>query len=181
MVVTRSRHGNETNQHDGQEAHHTAIFDEQNPEIQQRSGKQPMGHDDTGSSAPLSPNLNPDYLIVVELENMQLRSHLAKANKQIEEVLAWLPPLTTDVNVGKRQGGTRKSRRDSRPRLSRSVRTSTPSSTPMSPNHQEALFGGFPRDHQRTSKSVRTSMSSSASPSNAHDHPQRWSRTNLQR
>ena len=118
MVVTRSRHGNEADQHEGQEAHHATISDEQDPEIHQRSGKQPAGHDDTGSSAPLPPNPDPGYLTAVEMENVQLRSHLAKENKQIEEVLARLPPLATDVNVGKRQSRNHKSRRDSQPRPS---------------------------------------------------------------
>ncbi|XP_062093585.1 disease resistance protein SUMM2-like [Humulus lupulus] len=51
----------------------------------------------------LPPNPNPDYLTAVELENMQLRSHLAKANRQIKDFLAQLPLLATDVNVEKRQ------------------------------------------------------------------------------
>ena len=80
MVITRSRHGNEVDQHDGQEAHHAAISDDQNPEGQQRPGKHPIGQDDTGSSAPWPPNLNPDFYTAVEMENAQLRSQLAKAN-----------------------------------------------------------------------------------------------------
>ena len=88
MVTTRSRHGNEAEQHDGQEAHHAAISGEQNLEVQQRPGKQPIGPDDTGSSAPRPPNPNPDFYTAVEMENAQLRSQLAKANQQIKEVLA---------------------------------------------------------------------------------------------
>ena len=88
MVTTRSRHGNEAEQHDGQEAHHTAIPGEQVPEVQQRPGKQPAGQDDTGSSAPQPPNLNPCYYTTVEMENAQLRSQLALANQQIKDVPA---------------------------------------------------------------------------------------------
>ena len=167
MVVTRSKHGNEADQHDGQEAHHVPISDEQNPEVQQRPGKQPMGQGDTGSSTPRPPNPNPDFYTAIEMENAQLRSQLSKANKQIEEVLAWLPPLTTDANVGKRHSGTHMSRRDNRSRPNRSVRTSTPSSTPMSHHHQETVFEEFPRADQQFSRSVRTSTPSSIPPSNA--------------
>ena len=81
MVVTQSRHGNEADQRDGQEAHHAAISDEQNPEVQERLGKQPMGQDETGSSAPRPPNPNPDFYTAVEMENAQLRSQLTKANQ----------------------------------------------------------------------------------------------------
>ena len=110
MVTTRSRHGNETEQHDGQEAHHTAIPDEQIPEVEQRPGKQPTGQDDSGSSAPRPPNPNPCYYTAVEMENAQLRSQLATASQKIKDMLARLPPLTTDVNVGERQGEASKSR-----------------------------------------------------------------------
>ena len=74
MVVTRSRHGNEADQHDGQEAHHAAISDEQNPEVQRRPGMQPMCQGDIGSLAPRPPNPDPDFYTVVEMENAQLRS-----------------------------------------------------------------------------------------------------------
>ena len=81
MVTTRSRHGNETEHHDGQEAHHTATPGEQVPEAQQRPGKQPVGQDDIGSSAPRPPNPNPDFYTAVEMENAQLMSQLAKASQ----------------------------------------------------------------------------------------------------
>ena len=148
MVTTRSRHGNETEQHDGQEAHHIAVPGEQVPKVQQRPGKQPAGQDDTGSSAPRPPNPNPCYYTAVEMENAQLRSHLAIANQQIKDVLAQLPPLTTDVNVGERQGEASKSRRGNRSRRSRSDRLSTPNSTPSS-HHREANFRGMPRSEQQ--------------------------------
>ena len=101
-------HENEMEQPGEQGAHHTAVPNEHGPEVQQRPGKQPVGHGDTGSSVSLPSNPNPDYLTTVEMENTQLRSHLARANKQIEEVLARLSPLATDVNVRKRQGGSHK-------------------------------------------------------------------------
>ena len=69
MVTTRSKHGNETEQHDGQEARHVALPEGQVPEVQQRPGKQPAGQDDTGSSAPRPPNPNPCYYTAVEMEN----------------------------------------------------------------------------------------------------------------
>ena len=103
MVTTRSRHGNETEQHDGQEAHHAAILEEQIPEVQPRPGKQPAGQDDAGSSAPRPPNPNPCYYTAVEMENAQLRSQLAAAGQQIQDILDRLPPLTTNINVGERQ------------------------------------------------------------------------------
>ena len=81
MAVTRSRQCNEADQRDGQEAHHAAFSDDQNPEVQQRLGKQLIDQDDIGSSAPRPPNPNPDFYTAVEMENAQLRSQLAKANQ----------------------------------------------------------------------------------------------------
>ena len=166
MVVTRSRHGNEADQRDGQEAHHATISDVQNPKVQQRPGKQPMGQGDTGSSAPRPPNPNLDFYTAIEMENAQLRRQLSKVNKNIEEVLAWLPPLTTDANIGKRQGETHKSRRGNRSRPSRSIRPPTSNFTPTS-HHQETTFEELPRAEQQYSRSVRTSTPSSLPPLSA--------------
>ena len=167
MVTTRSRHGNETEQHDGQEAHHIAIPDEQIPEVQQRSGKQLAAQEDTGSSTPRPPNPNPCYYTAVEMENAQLRSQLAIANQQIKDVLARLPPLTTDANVRERQGEAPKSRRSNRSRHSRSDRPHAANSTPSS-HHREANFGEIPRaEQQQYSRSVRTSTPSSQPASSA--------------
>ena len=144
-----------------------------------------MGHVDIGSSVSLPSNLNPNYLTAVELENMQLRSHLAKANKQIEEVLARLPPLAIDVNVEKRQSGSHKSRRNDRSKPSRSGRTATPSSAPMAHNHQNAQPNGPPRGHRQVSRSVRTLTPSSVPPlyvpGNAHGNPRGRFRASSQR
>ena len=143
MVTTRSKHGNETEQHDGQEARHVALPEEQVPEVQQRPGKQPAGQDDTGSSTPRPPNPNPGYYTAVEMENAQLRSQLATAGRQIQDFLARLPPLTTNVNVGERQGEALKSHRGNWPRHSRSDRLLAANSTPSS-HHQEANFREMP-------------------------------------
>ncbi|XP_062112094.1 formin-like protein 16 [Humulus lupulus] len=161
MVTTRSRHGNEIEQHDGQEAHHTTIPDEQVSEVQQWPGKQPVGQDDTGSSASRPPNPNPCYYTAVEMENAQLRSQLATASQQIQDILARLPPLTTGANVGDRQGEAPKSRRGNWSRHSRLDRLLAANSTPSS-HHREANFEEMPRTgQQQYSRSVRTSTPSS--------------------
>ena len=126
-----------------------------------------VGQDDTGSSAPRPPNPNPCYYTAVEMENAQLRSQLAIANQQIKDVLARLPPLTTDANFGERQGEAPKSRRGNRSGRSRSDRLPAANSTPSS-HHQEATFEEMPRARQQQySRSVRTSTPSSQPSSRA--------------